>query len=256
VLRSGHRVRTVRKYLWRPYLSVSFFIHSYKNDLKIRLLFKEEKTMCDEKHIVRAFDTINDMLIDRGLIQSNDRQKITEHEVKTIDENIFAMQIKGTGKDAKENCVTIWFYNHHKFSKDLFSPFIDTYTNTCDEHLIFVYKSKITTQNEKFLKKNCQGGENSKINFKKFEKFCLKNLLFNIVSHDLVPRHELLDANEAKVIYDRYSIKDNQKIIKFPLIITKTDPVAKYYDFKAGQLIKITRTSSSIGEATSFRFCV
>lgn len=211
--------------------------------------------MSNESNIVRAFKTINDMLCDRGVLLESDRKTLTEAEVGQIDSPIFELQISSSDKETNVN-VCVWFYNHHKFSKDLFTPFLESYEPGNTDHLIFVYKDKITSQNEKFLKKHCQGGESSSINFKKFEKFCIKNLLFNVSHHSLVPRHELVNQEDASRQYALYSVKENQRSLKFPLLNTKIDPVAKYYDFKPGNLVKITRPSSSIGEAISYRYCV
>jgi DNA-directed RNA polymerase I, II, and III subunit RPABC1 len=99
------------------------------------------------------------------------------------------------------------------------------------------------------------GNANKKLQYK-LELFCIKNLLFNITKHELVPKHEFMNNDEAQEVYNQYSIKENQRTQKLPLLMTKTDPVSKYYDFKPGSLIKITRPSSSIGESISYRYCV
>lgn len=211
----------------------------------------------DDKSVIRAFETINDMLIDRKIIEETDRKKFEGNEKQ---QPIFCDTIKN---------VYVIFYLHNKFTTSLFSAFCEDMNPPKNaNHLIFVCKDKLTTVNEKNLKKiilSEKSGKNEKkkdnctdktSHFKKIEIFCIKNLLFNITKHELVPKHELLDVEDAKKIYERYSIRDNQKILKLPLLITKTDPVAKYYDFKPGNLIKITRPSSSIGEAISYRYCV
>lgn len=204
----------------------------------------------DDKSVTRAFDTINQMLIDRKTIKEEDRKTLAENKDR---ESISCEKIGN---------VHVMFYLHNKFTTKDFSPswegeggFENTVKTSKNPHLIFVYKDKFTTANEKTLRNKVQDKDKDK-NKVKIETFCIKNLLFNITKHELVPKHELLDPEEAKKIYDRYSIKDNQKVLKLPLLITKTDPVAKYYDFKHKDLVKITRPSSSIGEAISYRYCV
>lgn len=207
----------------------------------------------DEKSVRQAFQTINDMLIDRGTIKEEDRKEISN--VDQTKKSIFHETI--TYENQKKYIYVI-FYLHNKFSKTSMDPYLEPSPNSSEyksipgqksnEHVIFVYKDKFTTVNEKNLK--------NQIQFKKIELFCIKNILFNITKHELVPKHELVGSEEAKEIYNRYSIKDNQKILKLPLLITKTDPVSKYYDFKPTNLIKITRPSSSVGESVSYRYCV
>lgn len=195
----------------------------------------------DEKSVTRAFETINDMLIDRGTIEKEHRKTLIEEDIKN--KMIFAEKI-----GVNETTIHVVFYLHNKFTTNTFNLFGQKFLPENKDHMIFVYKDKFTTVNEKYLK--------SQLGFKKIELFCIKNLLFNITKHELVPKHELMKNDDAKMIYDRYSIKDNQKIVKLPLLITKTDPVSKYYDFKPGNLIKITRPSSSVGESVSYRYCV
>lgn len=205
----------------------------------------------DEKAVIRAFDTINDMLIDRGTIKEKDRKQISG---TGTDKMIFHETIRYKNEKDEDKYIYVIFYLHNKFAKNSMELFLGAPPNEnkfkpkSDEHVIFIYKDKFTTVNEKNLKKTLQ--------FKKFEMFCLKNILFNITKHELVPKHELVGSNEATEVYNRYSIKENQKILKLPLLITKTDPVAKYYDFKPTNLIKITRPSSSVGESVSYRYCV
>lgn len=203
--------------------------------------------MCDVKAVVRAFDTINDMLIDRGLISN--RTYMGEEEVKTRlkDSTFNIFDFKISDNDYK---VTVLFHLRNRFQKQTLNTYRSNIQNDTDEkHVIFVFKDKINAQNEKNLKDIYCDVDN-------FETFCLKNLLFNITRHNLVPKHELVNSVESEEVYRRYSIKTKQQNIKFPLLLTKSDPVAKYYDFKPGQLVRITRPSSSIGESISYRFCV
>lgn len=203
--------------------------------------------MCDVKAVVRAFDTINDMLIDRGLISN--RTYMGEEEVKKRlkDSTCNIFDFKISDNDYK---VTVLFHLRNRFQKQTLNTYRSNIQNDTDEkHVIFVFKDKINAQNEKNLKDIYCDVDN-------FETFCLKNLLFNITRHNLVPKHELVNAVESEEVYRRYSIKTKQQNMKFPLLLTKSDPVAKYYDFKPGQLVRITRPSSSIGESISYRFCV
>lgn len=85
------------------------------------------------------------------------------------------------------------------------------------------------------------------------QSFTMKELLFNITKHVLVPKHEVIsDENEITQLIQKYNLKNK---LQFPLIL-KTDPIAKYFNIKSGELMKITRTSPSAGEAIVYRCCV
>jgi DNA-directed RNA polymerase I, II, and III subunit RPABC1 len=82
--------------------------------------------------------------------------------------------------------------------------------------------------------------------------FDIKELQFNITNHILVPKHELINEDEAKSIIEKYSLKTKYQL---PHIL-KTDPMSKYLGLKSGDIIKITRNSNTAGEYISFRCCL
>ena len=76
-------------------------------------------------------------------------------------------------------------------------------------------------------------------------------VLMNILEHDWVPEHEIMDPEEAKQILGKYRITEDL----LPEI-EDTDPVAKIIGAKPGDFIKITRRSPSSGESIIYRLCV
>jgi len=72
-----------------------------------------------------------------------------------------------------------------------------------------------------------------------------------VITHDLVPKHVLLDEEEAKRILAKYRIKPYQ----LPYI-KLSDPQAKALKAKAGDIIKIIRASSTAGEAIAYRYVI
>ena len=72
-----------------------------------------------------------------------------------------------------------------------------------------------------------------------FELFNQKELQFNITKHFLVPTHIKLDKKDAENFKKEYGTK-------FATIFT-SDAIARFYNYKAGDIIQINRNDSSVG---------
>ena len=65
----------------------------------------------------------------------------------------------------------------------------------------------------------------------------------------MVPKHILLNEEEKQEVYNKYNMKNNDHFQQ----ILVTDPVAKYYAMRVGDLCKIIRSSPSSGVGISYR---
>lgn len=74
---------------------------------------------------------------------------------------------------------------------------------------------------------------------------------FDVMKHDLVPRHEVLSDEEARGILERYGVSPEQ----LPKILAN-DAVARAVRAKPGQVIKIRRKSPTAGEHVAYRYVV
>lgn len=78
--------------------------------------------------------------------------------------------------------------------------------------------------------------------------FSFDELLYNVTKHILVPQHIPLTINEKNDLLKKYTIVSNQ----LPKIL-KSDPVARYYGMKKGDVFKIVRDSETAGKYVTYR---
>jgi DNA-directed RNA polymerase subunit H len=74
---------------------------------------------------------------------------------------------------------------------------------------------------------------------------------FLISDHILVPKHEILSAEEAQKILDTFHIKSHQLPYIFSL-----DPAIRELGAKPGDIIKITRKSDVSGVVFYYRYVI
>jgi DNA-directed RNA polymerase subunit H (RpoH/RPB5) len=71
----------------------------------------------------------------------------------------------------------------------------------------------------------------------------------DISSHELVPKHILLSAQEKEEVMKNFGIR---KLSQFPRIL-ESDPLVKKLKAKRGDLIKIIRKSDTAKESIYYR---
>lgn len=191
--------------------------------------------------VAQTWKTVVEMLMDREVLEDQELaivKSIGNNEIKAlVNKNIFNIDIL--------NKIRIVYYIS-KFKIADFRQFIE---GTDFDMYIIIMEDKLTTNNLKSIH-----------DFeKKIEKkhtiqfFELKELMFNITHHVLVPKHTVIrDENKIEEIVQKYNLKSK---LHLPLLL-KTDPISRYYDIKPGQLVEIERISPSSGEYVVYRCCV
>ena len=71
---------------------------------------------------------------------------------------------------------------------------------------------------------------------------------FNVLNHVLVPKHRILNPEEAREVLIKYRVNPDQ----LPYILD-TDPVVKAIGARPGDIIEITRESPTAGKAVYYR---
>ncbi len=78
-----------------------------------------------------------------------------------------------------------------------------------------------------------------------------KKTKFNILEHELVPKHEVVPPEEAVQVLRQLGVKPQQ----LPWLRV-TDPVARAIGAKPGDIVRIHRKSPTSGEIIVYRYVV
>lgn len=78
-----------------------------------------------------------------------------------------------------------------------------------------------------------------------------KQRKFNILEHELVPRHEVVPPDEAIRVLRELGVKPQE----LPWLRV-TDPVARAIGAKPGDIVRIYRKSPTSGETIAYRYVV
>lgn len=108
-------------------------------------------------------------------------------------------------------------------------------------HCILIYPKSLTASAKKYMEKS------SKL---KIEAFAEEDLLVNITKHALMPLHQVLSSAEKKRFLSDAHLTEYQ-LSRIQL----SDPVARYYGMKRGDMVRIIRRSDTAGKYVTFRIC-
>ena len=189
----------------------------------------------------RVRKTTMEMLEDRGYeVSEEDKNMNYEDFTNRLEEN--AIQLIANHRTNPIKMVYVAFILDAKsFSKkDLVAlkALMDEKYPT-NEVTVIIVQDKQTPQIAKELLND---------EYKLYEIFSMKNLMFNITHHEIVPKHIILSQEEIELMLKRFKTTRAQ----LPKLLT-TDPVAKYYGMKTGDVCKIIRQSPMTGESYYYR---
>ena len=133
-----------------------------------------------------------------------------------------------TINDEQGNPIKILFYNHPSLQAKIgVSPIrkiLDTLQAEEVMHCLIVVNTGLSPKTMEEISQSpvC------------VECFTENQLMFDLVSHKLIPPHRRLSDAEKKKIHKKYGEK-------LP-ILQRSDPVCRYYDFQVNDVIEITRS--------------
>ena len=210
----------------------------------------EEEIQLSEEQLIKLFKvwkTLNKMLEDRGYLIEDGRKNITYEEWKQfLRENkgsIRGLVSKQDPNNPDPEDVKRLYYQYIDAPKvavkDINIFFEQMKGDTIDNGIIIISGQLAPQAKQKLQEINTEI---------QIECFSVSELVVNITEHELVPKHILLTDKEKKQLLDRYKIKEYQ----LPKILT-TDPVARYYGLKRGDVVKIVRVSETAGRYITYR---
>jgi len=190
-----------------------------------------------------AINTLSEMMHDRHFNDFSQelRKENILSDIKDACINNGITFIDGWTQDQKR--IRIVFILQNKWKSTDLKKYLDEEIYLA----LFVCREKPTVNNVKMLKEAFANLD--------FQIFTFKELQMNVTKHELVPKHELLSfdqEDEIQQILQHYNIKSRNF---FPLIL-RNDPVARYFNAKPGNLMRITRPSPTSGTYIFYRCCI
>jgi DNA-directed RNA polymerase subunit H (RpoH/RPB5) len=124
----------------------------------------------------------------------------------------------------------VFFDDAPKLNKAGMSKFLTMMNDAGSTHSIIVYQDNVTSMTSKSIDQSVD---------MEIELFSLDELQFNITTHRLQPKSfRRLNPTESLKFKQSYGVK-------IPVMKT-TDPIARFYNYKHGDVIKITQIEGTI----------
>jgi DNA-directed RNA polymerase subunit H (RpoH/RPB5) len=156
-------------------------------------------------------------------------EKRDENEEKeTIDEKTEKEREKEKERE-NANKLIVFFPVECKVNIDTIKEILYKMEQVKIKNCIIIYKESITSSAKKALD----------VLDMDIETFHIDRLKYNILHHTLVPKHERVEnKHEKKELVKKYGSQ-------LPMLL-RSDAVSRFYNYKKGDLIKITRTNNTV----------
>ncbi|KAJ2956427.1 hypothetical protein NQZ79_g7743 [Umbelopsis isabellina] len=187
----------------------------------------------------RVYQTIHQLVNDRGYLVSQselemDLDTFKENFARTAEVDRDQLTFLVQKKDDPADQLLVFFPKDKSVGVKPIRKYVERMLTQNIPKGIIIFQQTMTSSANKVIQ-----GMSSKYQLESFQE---AELLVNITRHVLVPIHIVLSTEEKLTLLKRYRLKETQ----LPRI-QQTDPVARYYGLKRGQVVKIMRNSETSG---------
>ena len=203
-------------------------------------IFQVEKNNEDIRQSVLK-NTIK-MLTERGILNEDNVEKNIQKLINIRpDDNIYIInKDKHKEKEKKEIAIKIFNTKITSISKQ---SIINDFLNKHQKYHKIIIVKGINTKTSQYIT----------LKFPETELFLEKDLMINLIDNILVPRYEVLDEESDE--YKNFTETQQCKKRNIPQL-SINDPMAKYYNLKKGNIVRIIRPSESCGYSPYYRIVV
>jgi DNA-directed RNA polymerase I, II, and III subunit RPABC1 len=211
-------------------------------------------------YLRNAWNTCIEMVSDRGYSIQDEYKDLTESDFKyLIQENkldIYGVKknesnvvVEGEEDPAQVECIFVKFILARRIKPTAIKACIDEirslYSQTKSMEIVLVLKIEPNHSIYKIEKEKSERDNTIQI------MHC-KQLQMNVTKHFLVPNHLRISEEEANELLKTYNLVSRQQL---PLLL-RDDPVARYYNYKSGDVVCITNNSISMNYGYRYYRCV